>query len=71
MKFTVASLISIGFTSIVAITAPMSAFAQEKIPEKPLNYIGVGASHRGAAFESKLSLNNRFSVRPMATTKIL
>lgn len=67
MKFSIASLISIGFACTVAVTAPMSAFAQEK---QPLNYVGVGASNRGAAFESKLSINDRFSVRPMATTKL-
>ncbi|MEO1376395.1 MAG: hypothetical protein AAFW70_19265 [Cyanobacteria bacterium J06635_10] len=70
MKFTIASLISIGFACTVAVTAPMTAFAQEKTPEKPLNYFGVGASNRGAAFESKLSINNRFSVRPTATSKL-
>lgn len=70
MKLTIASLISLGFACTVAIAAPMSASAQEITPEKPLNYIGVGASNRGAAFESKLSINKRFSVRPMATTKL-
>ncbi|MEM7553316.1 MAG: hypothetical protein AAF378_04315 [Cyanobacteria bacterium P01_A01_bin.84] len=70
MKFTIASLISIGFACTVAVTVPLSAFAQEKPSEKPLNYFGIGASNRGAAFESKLSINNRFSVRPTATTKL-
>lgn len=70
MKFSIASLISIGFACTVAITAPMSALAQEKTPEQPLNYFGIGASNRGAAFESKLSINDRFSVRPTATTKL-
>jgi hypothetical protein len=65
MKFSIASLISL-VACTVAVTAPMSVFAQEK----PLNYFGVGASNRGAAFESKLSINDRFSVRPMATTKL-
>ncbi|MBV6627112.1 MAG: hypothetical protein KI793_29940 [Rivularia sp. (in: Bacteria)] len=69
MKFTIASLISIGFACTVAIAAPMSALAQEK-NSQPLNYFGVGASNRGAAIESKLSINNRFSVRPTATTKL-
>ncbi|MEM9927327.1 MAG: hypothetical protein AAF915_26895 [Cyanobacteria bacterium P01_D01_bin.50] len=69
MKFTVASLISL-VACTVAIAAPTTAFAQEKTPEEPLNYFGVGASNRGAAFESKLSINNRFSVRPMATSKL-
>ncbi|MEM7713868.1 MAG: hypothetical protein AAF349_09885 [Cyanobacteria bacterium P01_A01_bin.68] len=66
MKFSIASLISIGFACTVAVTAPMSVFAQEK----PLNYFGVGASNRGAALESKLSINDRFSVRPKATGKL-
>ena len=66
MKFSIASLISIGFACTVAVTAPMSVFAQEK----PLNYFGVGASNRGAALESKLSINDRFSVRPMATGQL-
>ncbi|NJN13451.1 MAG: hypothetical protein HC815_38310 [Richelia sp. RM1_1_1] len=71
MKFTIASLISIGFACTVAITAPMSAFAQEKAPEQPLNYFGVGASNRGAAFESKLSINNRFQYVPQQQPSFL
>ncbi|MEO1185194.1 MAG: hypothetical protein AAFX46_11040 [Cyanobacteria bacterium J06636_27] len=66
MKFSIASFISIGFACTVAVTAPMSVSAQEQ----PLNYFGVGASNRGAALESKLSINNRFSVRPKATGKL-
>ncbi|MCJ8278894.1 MAG: hypothetical protein MJK14_02830 [Rivularia sp. ALOHA_DT_140] len=70
MKFSIASLISVAFACTVAITASLTAFAGEKNTQQPLNYVGVGASNRGAAFESKLSLNERFSVRPTATTKL-
>ena len=69
MKFRVASLISL-VACTVAIAVPKTDFAQEKTPEEPLNYFGIGASNRGAAFESKLSINNRFSVRPKATSKL-
>lgn len=64
MKFTFGSLV-FGFACAAIFGVPATAFAQEA-PEKPLNYVGIGGSNEGAALESKLAFNNRFSLRPTA-----
>ena len=67
MKFKFASLIPLALACATVITLPHIASAQEAYPaQKTTDYIGIGATNRGAALDAKLSLAKNLSLRPMA-----
>lgn len=71
MKFKFASLIPLALSFATVITLPRIASAQSVYPaqnsvEKTTDYIGVGATNRGAGLDAKLSLAKNLSLRPLA-----